>query len=158
MPYSTADIIYLAGLFDGDGTVSLSITDKDAMWRASPYLEITNNSYEVMEWLNERFPGRLRDRPGRAHNFTFRIAIDNIMKEMLPYLIIKRGDIEHALAMRSRTSEGPMTIEEKIYKMGHAAKIYECHQARRRSGTRGSATHKRLLEAIDELRRSTDGR
>lgn len=157
--YTETDIIYLAGLFDGDGSVSLHMAETDAPWRVFPYLMITNNSYDVMEWLAERFPGRVRKVKERAHTFTFRtVAIDGIMEAMLPYLIIKREDIKHAIAIRvgmaMRVRNGirsPMTKDDKISRMTHAAKIIECHRARRMSGTRGTKTHTRLLEAIHEL-------
>ena len=154
MPYSTTDIIYLAGLFDGDGSVSLLMGDTSAPWRVFPYLVITNNSYDAMVWLDERFPGRVRRAKVRAHTFTFRtIGIDSIMEGMLPYLIIKKGDIEHAIAIRVIVGDTntPMTTEVKIDRMKHAAGIYECHQARRMSGSRGTKSHARLLKAIHEL-------
>ena len=68
--YTTEDIIYLAGLFDGDGTVSISLQDMKAPWRAFPTLIIANNSIEVMDWLDERFEGRVRPQRGKAHEFT----------------------------------------------------------------------------------------
>ena len=83
-------------------------------------------------------------------------SADTIMAEMLPYLVIKKHDVEHAIAMRIRGSDNsPMTTEEKIDRMKHAAKVYEEHQGRRRSGSiRAHKRYDRLLEAIDELERT----
>ena len=151
--YTQEDIIYLAGLFDGDGTVSVSLQDMKAPWRAFPTLLIANNEIDVMEWLNLRFQGRVRAQRGKAHEFIFATTCDDVMKAMLPYLIIKKKDMEHAIAMRIRGNDkSPMTTEEKIDRMWHAAKIYEEHQGRRRSGSiRGHKRYDRLIEAIQEL-------
>jgi len=151
--YTEEDIIYLAGLFDCDGTVSVSLQDMKAPWRAFPTLLIANNDIGVMDWLALRFQGRVRAQRGKAHEFIFATACDDIMKAMLPHLIIKKNDMLHAIAMRVRGNDKSlMTTGEKIDRMWHAAMIYECHQGRRRSGSiRGTKRYERLLEAITEL-------
>lgn len=90
------DDAYLAGIFDGEGSVYLN----DGRWRVC----VVNNYGRIPERFKERFGGSLRERkPGKPHH---KVAWDwtgsgysaqRMAEALLPFLEIKRERIEKAM-------------------------------------------------------------
>ena len=53
------DTIYSAGLFDGEGTVTLSHSHKNDKYR-TPMATMSSTTYELVEFLKQRFGGCIR--------------------------------------------------------------------------------------------------
>lgn len=89
------DIVYAAGLFDGEGSISL-VKHRINRWH-SPQVSIASTDYEVCEWFQSRFGGTIVTKQPRQPNhslswdwrLTDRRALDFLAK-MRPYLVIKR--------------------------------------------------------------------
>lgn len=92
--YSREDLIYLAGFFDGEGSVYISKTKKSF----KPTCSIGNTNKEVIFWIRETIGyGLVRERKKSgnrkvAWDFTLTNLRDNIrfLSLIYPYLKIKR--------------------------------------------------------------------
>jgi hypothetical protein len=97
-----AEKAYAAGLFDGEGYVSIR-TDR------RPTVRVTNTNIEVLLWLQDRWGGRIslyRERENRIACYYWTTRTDEtaaFLEDILPYLIIKNGRASDALSLaRSR--------------------------------------------------------
>ena len=96
------DVIYLAGLFDGEGCIFVSRQNSGR----SHYLgvTITNTNVGVLKLAKRMFGGSIRQnsdsRKHRTTSWVWRIVsnqAENALKTLLPYLRIKRQEAELAL-------------------------------------------------------------
>ena len=97
---------YLAGLIDGDGTISLTKHGN----RVHPSLQvyISNTSKELMDWLEYTFPNMgsvytvnraNREHIKRLYVFRFRCpTTEKVLREISPYLVRKKKQSQLALA------------------------------------------------------------
>lgn len=89
------ELAYAAGLFDGEGSISL-VRQKNNRSH-SPQLSIASTDREVLDWLQERFGGSIVTKQPRHANhlvsydwrLTDRRAL-NFLKLIRPYLVIER--------------------------------------------------------------------
>lgn len=92
---------YLAGIMDGEGTISINQQGKSTNF-PKIVLDITvvNTDERLMKWLIKYFGGRyrLRDRqdsPNHSLSFSWRVTgkanKEHILLGLLPYLVIKRA-------------------------------------------------------------------
>lgn len=51
MKYRTKDLAYIAGLFDGDGTVSIVHQKVGGKLFHTPYVNIVNTNKKVIDWI-----------------------------------------------------------------------------------------------------------
>jgi hypothetical protein len=99
------EVAYTAGFFDGEGCVSIA----RYLQRGRPYhtlaIIFTNTNFQVLEWLQQRWGGHLtkptkpsnpRHRPSRNLWLSAGPARP-LLLAMLPYLIIKKPQVEIAL-------------------------------------------------------------
>jgi hypothetical protein len=98
------EVAYTAGFFDGEGCVSIARYLK----RGRPYhclaIIFTNTDFQVLEWLHRRWGGYLskpthldpRWRPCRNLRLSAGPALP-LLRAMLPYLIVKKSQVEIAL-------------------------------------------------------------
>ena len=115
---------YIAGLFDGEGCVSIIKDDRTGQGNhKSPsyslILIISNNNKEVLEWLNKKTGiGNLAKRKNqRLYDWKLsRKGTEIFLNKIYPYLIIKREQAELAIEfcnhMNEKTgynSKNPMT-------------------------------------------------
>lgn len=104
-PATSSEVAYTAGFFDGEGCVSIARYLK----RGRPYhtlaIIFTNTDFHVLEWLHRRWGGYLtrpvirsnpRWRPYRSLRFSAGPARP-LLQAMLPYLIVKKSEVEIAL-------------------------------------------------------------
>lgn len=102
------EIAYIAGLFDGEGTVLLERTNQKRGYRHSYSLviavEVSNK--DVIEWLHEKLPIifptiREINRPPYRTYFqvrSYNVRALNLLEAIAPYMIIKKP--ECAIAKR----------------------------------------------------------
>ncbi len=97
----TTDLAYLAGLLDGEGSISLHMQKLDKYELYSFRVLITSTNRPVVDWLAEYFGGSIRMQPRRNDGYKdiYRWCLRTceaaqLLPLLLPYLIIKK---EHAL-------------------------------------------------------------
>jgi hypothetical protein len=99
------EVAYTAGFFDGEGCVNIARYLK----RGRPYhtlaIVFTNTDFQVLNWLHQRWGGHLstptqpsspRHHPSRDLRLSAGPARP-LLRAMLPYLIIKKQQVEIAL-------------------------------------------------------------
>ena len=99
------EVAYTAGFFDGEGCVNIV----RYLQRGRPYhalqIVFTNTDFQALEWLRQRWGGYLskptqpsnpRHRPSRHLRMSAGPARP-LLVAMLPYLIIKKSQVEIAL-------------------------------------------------------------
>jgi len=89
------ELAYAAGLFDGEGSISL-VRQHGNRWQ-SPQVAVASTDYEVLEWFRIRFGGGIVTKQPRMSNhsvsydwrLTDRRALE-FLKLIRPYLVIER--------------------------------------------------------------------
>ena len=97
------EVAYTAGFFDGEGCVNIARYLK----RGRPYhtlaIIFTNTDFQVLAWLQKRWggnvfkPSRLSGRRPYGHLRLSAGPARPLLEAMLPYLIIKKSQVEIAL-------------------------------------------------------------
>lgn len=115
---SLSDLAYCAGLFDGEGCVTLS-KDGDTNYRLR--IKITSTDYTVLTWLQEHFGGSINlSRKESEYN---KEAWDWVCKVedqivfligILPFTIIKRVQIIEALNYHFEKQNGGKLTEDEF--------------------------------------------
>ncbi len=90
----TEDLIYVAGLMDGEGTITMN-GNKGAF--RSPSVGIASTSWELIEFLKKTFGGtitaKVEKRPNRKPGWDWRLSVVpalEFLKEVSPYMKEKR--------------------------------------------------------------------
>lgn len=89
------ELAYAAGLFDGEGSISLVRSRRNRTH--SPQVSIASTDYEVVDWFRERFGGSIVTKQPRMSNhsvsydwrLTDRRALA-FLEVIRPYLVIER--------------------------------------------------------------------
>jgi hypothetical protein len=92
---SDAEAAYAAGIFDGEGSVTLTRV-RSGRW-PSPQVSVASNDRELLAWLRTRLGGSIVTKAPRAatHSISFdwkltdRRALD-FLRVVRPYLVIAR--------------------------------------------------------------------
>ena len=107
------NIIYLAGLLDGEGHFRVqNAKNGEGRPYLRPEIDVTNTNEEICIWLELNFGGKYRSHKGyketwsRVHRWTItgRKAIE-LAKQVEPYLIIKRDQVKRLTRIK-RDSHG----------------------------------------------------
>jgi hypothetical protein len=90
---SETDIAYMAGLVDGEGTIS--ITPKKDTHTFRPFIEITNTDPLMIEWLHRYFWQKVRKGETDLHRPVFKVhltgyGITPFLERIKPYLTAKK--------------------------------------------------------------------
>lgn len=115
------DLAYLAGLFDGEGTISCSITEtKKGNKALHKQLSIFNTNFTLITWIISRFGGtihsRKRNKVWKEEHQVKWSAEDGywLLRAVLPYLVIKREQAELYLALHeTKTTKVTTEIQEQ---------------------------------------------
>lgn len=101
------DIVYLAGIIDGEGSILIEIQTKRPPIRKIDYyairLLVVNTNLELMNWLENKFKGKVHKRKKVTKQKQcyvwniFSLNAGEILKECLPYMIIKKQHAEIVL-------------------------------------------------------------
>jgi hypothetical protein len=118
MKYKDTDIAYLAGLIDGEGTISCSSqTLKTGQIALNKVLSIFNTNLVLISWITTRFGGVVHSRKRKTiwkeeHQVKWPVAeAVKILELTLPYLVIKREQAEIFLALHE-TKTGSVVSNE----------------------------------------------
>lgn len=131
---------YLAGLFDGEGSVNIfKQSNRKDMNYPAYFVEISigNTHKGVLQWILEHFGGRLTDNAEQyshrnQRTWRWRASSDEAYKTlvlMLPYLIIKKEQAQLAIEFRERQvafkaySHNPLTAEETEWRESQKIKL-----------------------------------
>ncbi len=111
--YSIAQLAYLAGIIDGEGSIyigNFSCNPKDGTPYYQTNIEVTNTDKSLIDWLAFNFNGRTckysaKQTPKNSRREVFRWIISgNDLTELchllLPFLIIKKRQCEIMILMR----------------------------------------------------------
>ena len=86
---------YLAGIVDGEGTVTLSRNHRNEM--PCPVVSVSNTSLPLLKWIQKRAGGIITSKntrkPHHAVSYVWRLRHDKaiwILNEVKKYLIVKR--------------------------------------------------------------------
>jgi hypothetical protein len=89
------ELAYTAGLFDGEGSISLVRSKKTRTH--SPQVSIASNDREVLDWCQERFGGSIVTKQPRlpTHSVSYDWRLTDrralsFLEIIRPYLVIKR--------------------------------------------------------------------
>jgi len=101
-----SDIVYLAGIVDGEGCINIVKYHKDNRYRYRLQLRVINTCKELVDWVEERFGGYItsRQRPNLKVVYEWYIAdkaAELLLYDMLDYLIVKRQQAYIALDFRA---------------------------------------------------------
>lgn len=121
--YTIAQIAYLAGIIDGEGSIyigNFSFNKKTGAKYYQTNIEVTNTDEALIQWLVKFFGGRMnkytfKQTPKNSRRPIFRwIASGELLTELchllLPYLVIKKNQCEIMIKMR-KTFEKGITIK-----------------------------------------------
>lgn len=122
------DLIYIAGLFDGEGCVNIYQINTDYMkqkerrkvpkWVLS--VTIYNCDFEIINWLYESFGGylqrRVRNNPKWRQNYAWKLSANKaleFLKRIEPYLRIKKEQALTAIEFQENQSRFNQTKKGK---------------------------------------------
>ena len=105
--FSPTEWAYLAGLIDGEGTVTIDRVSKGTNFTYRPSLVLVSTTPCLVDWLFDRFPCGSRHvnnsrneawKPQHRVAYVYRPAT-HLLLGMLPYLVLKRDQAEIVLNM-----------------------------------------------------------
>jgi hypothetical protein len=118
-PYtaSEADLAYMAGLIDGEGSVyAMGFKNNKGYWAFQTYIQCVNNHIPVIKWCADTFGGRAAPIPegslsanGRFHPYKWVADGPNsthIARLLLPYSRIKKPQLELYIELRELMEPG----------------------------------------------------
>lgn len=90
---SETDIAYMAGLIDGEGTISIATTK--GSHRVRPFIEITNTDPLMIRWLQQYFWQKVRKGETDLHRPVFKVHLTGygiipFLERIKPYLTAKK--------------------------------------------------------------------
>lgn len=96
MIWTEAQLAYLAGIIDGEGSFYIGITNNGRKFHSRIY--VVNTNEDVIKWLKETFGGLMYKRTSKKNPHwktryewvLDKTAIDSVCQKMIPYLIIKK--------------------------------------------------------------------
>ncbi len=118
-------IAYLAGIMDGEGTISVSRTrDKTMKRKASfrPYITVVNTNIELIHWMHEITGlgaiSKLYVSKNKKHKSYKRWTVwtrqsEQLIKSMLPYLRVKKEQALLTLELLSIQKPVPRLSDEE---------------------------------------------
>lgn len=103
--WTEAQISYLAGIIDGEGSIYIQSRNLKGSMDYFPRFQIVNTDKKLMDWIHQTFGGNLYTKNRLKHNpkwrtqyewFTTRPLMDQLLDLITPFLICKK---EHAQIM-----------------------------------------------------------
>ena len=131
MSNSLSDLAYCAGLFDGEGCVSLVKGKYDKKIKYSLQVKISSTDYFIIEWVQEHFGGYVTTEHKKTVNrkeawcWSCKISEqDMFFFSILPYSKIKRIQIIEALNyIYEKQNGGRLTEKELMLREGYHKRL-----------------------------------
>ena len=128
---SETEKAYVAGLMDGEGTVHI-VLQRNKSRNRPEYLfaetYISNTDVSLLRWVQAKFGGKVRlSRANKGRNWKplYRLhfhgkAAGELLKEISPYIVAKKGRIEMVLDLLHCTEKylHPLPTQEREHRMG----------------------------------------
>jgi len=129
MTKSKKKIIYLAGLFDGEGCITIGKHQLRGYRKKPEFsltLSISNTHKEVLEWVKENFKGQVykksltlskKEKLRRKQVYWWRASnpdIREILMKIVPYVKIKKEQVKVALEFIKTKKPFPYGIKYKL--------------------------------------------
>lgn len=93
-------IIYLAGIIDGEGSISIEIQNANTVSRKTDYysirLVVINTCKPLLDWIVDNFGGKISTRKSyinrkQCYNWTLLShKASDLLKRCIPYMIVKK--------------------------------------------------------------------
>lgn len=134
MKWTKAELAYLAGVIDCDGTISMYKSKYEAKRSRSVHklrFYVVNTRKELIDWLHDRFGGLVYSRKPKNENWRtkYEWMLENkqlgaVLPLLRPYIVIKREQLEVAIAFRKTVRFG------RGYRIPNDVLAFrdECHQ------------------------------
>jgi len=131
MKVTADDWKYLAGLFDGEGCVTVSIVERKSDSRGGKAgtkimncsLRIANNDPRVLLWLEQNFGGKVRVHSDTRKSYVWIVQGDKSVEaaaKLLKYSRMKRDQLENFIALQLLRNRGGVKITEREWKQRKA--------------------------------------
>ena len=129
------DVAYLAGLIDGEGTISCSITKTSRGFLAlHKQLSIFNTNISLISWITNRFGGVVHSRKRKEEwkqehqvKWSAEDAV-TILGLVLPYLVIKSEQAEIFIALHNTKSIQGVSLETQVYRQKLVDRLQELNK------------------------------
>ena len=138
MQYTKEDIIYLAGIIDGEGCISLHSNGSSTV-----LLVVANTNKNLMTWLHKKFEGTICI--GTSSNIKSKIGyywycqqknIIEILVRIIPFLLIKKEQAKLAIKYRNLISSHHRILTQtnknkrkeiicKLHRLNKKGRVYE---------------------------------
>jgi len=109
IPSSKEDLAYIAGILDGEGCVQVRLLKrKNSKWyRIKTEITFSNTCKELIDWLSKKLNLKVYERKhiNPKWNTCYYVKVGNmyecllLLKALLPYLIVKRRQVEEAIRL-----------------------------------------------------------
>lgn len=109
------DLAYFAGLFDGEGYVIARVSQR----QTAVGLSVTNTNRAVLEWIKQRFGGRIYERSNKnkKHSRIWQWQLTGkktlpLLKALEPLLKIKGNEVRVAIQMLEYSKPAGGNVEK----------------------------------------------
>lgn len=122
MSWSEAELAYLAGIIDGEGTVSIGLRTNQQGNRYHTFiLQVSSVDRPLTDWLCSTFGGSVgihrqsRGNYRALHRWSVRSRQgEAILRAVLPYLLLKRPQAELVLRLRGTVCLGANRLSDEV--------------------------------------------
>jgi hypothetical protein len=112
---------YLAGIIDGEGTVTLSRHHKNEM--SSPHVSVANNNRKMLEWIRSRVGGvitnKRKNKPHHHASYVWSVCFNRalvVLQEVSEFLIVKKPHAELILKEYKKATHRAGKYSESMLK------------------------------------------
>lgn len=112
-------ICYMAGIIDGEGSIQIEIQSKNHVRKVDYFsirLLVINTDLNLMKWLELIYGGKISKRkliPNRRQCYKWNICsfrAADILKECLPYMIVKKRQAEVLIEFMNSKPENTWNV------------------------------------------------
>lgn len=131
---SERDISYLAGLVDGEGSVSLFTRGQAEKGYVTPSLQITNCDRRLIDWLHENLGGQVYEQKPRSRRrpcwlwCCFGKVARDIIKRVEPSLIVKGEQARVVLRLGEPGCRNSLSDEEREQRYAAIAEMRDLNR------------------------------
>jgi hypothetical protein len=135
---SETEVVYVAGLIDGEGTITVRCRTKGQY--CQPQVMVCNTSLSLAEWLEDRgfHISWASNNKGRLY---WRVSITgwtiiDPLRRLLPYLVVKKRQAQLVIEFIELRLSQPHHAKPSERMLSIVAELRELHSRRRPSGER----------------------
>jgi hypothetical protein len=144
--HTEAERAYLAGIIDGEGWIGVNVVEGRGRHAGHPpqhtiRVAVGNRDRGLIEWIAEHFGGNITrrkcydDKWGEQWGWAVQSRrASSVLKEVLPYLVVKRTQAELAIQLQARKTGQPLTVSEWEARNSLRLQIVEANRKNRRFG------------------------